>query len=1285
MPQPTPENLQPILLKKLRHYNHNDIKQGLTIFKKSTTMLEDFDELTNTFNVLVNYGLANEEFVEIGASENIVGDECFCETFDRKGTCKHITAAIMEILFQECDLDMDIIEKLVKKQKLTNEETLKNPTARVVSLFMNEDMSHVPWKAFSCFPGEVSAQTYRLSNYFQAGSNILQKTRLLTENTENTKNLSCTFEFQDNPSTRYLPEFNYDRDTKFLYRCNCRNNTAMCPHVKTAFDWVLNKYGQNYFDKFKDWDKEKTLLLEPHGLKLGDEETKRIEFYKDYYGRLQMKLPAWLWGQNAETNITYFKKSLKPENDSFLFYERPQITGGVVIDFQLGFLFNFLSMHFKMGFELETIKVFENAKGRQLKKLPIHNAANLSLLKELPNDVYMLMLTLTDEGMKEFLRKNGHGYLVNYSNPWANLTEDVMRSIRKYYLTQLKELWPYLCDHPNVYELTSGNFSNNNVQPAKLSATPVNVSFVVEEDDRFVTINVGFVVSQTVVDFKQVKKYVPGLFMIDGMIHMPANLEDLKILDQFNHGYVKIPIANKRSVLTNIIPNLQKKYTVTLPPSLQLKTIDIAPKPQLLLKEYNTQYLMFQPQFVYEELTVNYESDPQDILQTLTDGSWQIIQRDLIKEKAFFENFRLLHHQFKGQKQNDFFYLPFDDVMKKSWFINTVQQLQGNDIPVMGLKELKKFRYNTNKPVWDMKAGTGMDWFDLKIEISFGDMSVPLNDVRKALNSKQNIVLLGDGSIGVLPEEWLQQYGLILKMSHEQKDGTLRLSKLHYTLIDELHDQIDDDLVLEEISDKKERLKDIENVNVVDVSKEITASLRPYQLSGFHWMQTLDELGWGGCLADDMGLGKTLQAITFFQYLKEKYKNCTNLVICPTSLIYNWENELKKFAPKLTYHIYYGSDREFSDEHFEDYDIIITTYGIIRIDLENLVKFNWQHVILDESQMIKNPDAQTTKAVQLLKSKNRLILSGTPVQNNTGDLYAQFNFINPGLLGNREFFKDFSNGIDKYNDQEKAAQLRRLVYPFMLRRTKEQVATDLPDKTEMILWCDMPKEQRAVYDDFKNYYRTTIIKKIEEVGMGKAGMYILEGMLRLRQICDSPELIKSEEVKTDKSVKIDELIREIQENTGQHKLLVFSQFTGMLELIKKRMEQAGIPYAYLDGSTTATNRKKSVNEFQSDPSVKVFLISLKAGGLGLNLTAADYIYLVDPWWNPAVEQQAIDRAHRIGQKRKIFAYKMICKNTIEEKIVELQKKKKQIANELVTEDAGFIKKLKKEDIEFLFN
>jgi len=605
---------------------------------------------------------------------------------------------------------------------------------------------------------------------------------------------------------------------------------------------------------------------------------------------------------------------------------------------------------------------------------------------------------------------------------------------------------------------------------------------------------------------------------------------------------------------------------------------------------------------------------------------------------------------------------------------------------VQGVLELKQHRHNDNKPKWKVSAGSGTDWFDLEVVVSFGAETIPVNEIRRSLLKGQNIVTLGDGTFGMLPEEFLKQYGPMIKMAREQEDGKLRLSKLLYTLIEELPEHERSEAVTKEINQKKHQLERIGSIESVQPGKEINAQLRPYQVSGFQWFHMLDELGWGGCLADDMGLGKTLQTITFLQYLQGKYKNATHLVICPTSLIYNWESELKKFCPSLRYHIYYGADRTLTAEQFLENDVIISSYGAIRNDVEELRRFEWHYIFLDESQAIKNPDSLTAIALQLLKSRNRMILSGTPVQNNTFDLFAQFNFLNPGLLGTRDFFKnEFANPIDKENDKLKSAQLRKIVYPFLLRRTKEQVAKDLPEKTETVIWCTMGREQRAVYDLYRNTVRLALLEKIDEVGMGKAGIDVLQGLLRLRQICDSPVLLKDNKIKTKKSAKIDELMREIEENAGGHKMLVFSQFSEMLHLIEDHLRREALPYTYLDGSTLAEKRQEAVERFREDPSIRVFLISLKAGGMGLNLTEADYVYIVDPWWNPAAEQQAIDRTHRIGQTNKVFAYKMICKDSVEEKILQLQQKKKQLASDLISEENGFIKNLTKDDVAFLFS
>jgi non-specific serine/threonine protein kinase len=349
-------------------------------------------------------------------------------------------------------------------------------------------------------------------------------------------------------------------------------------------------------------------------------------------------------------------------------------------------------------------------------------------------------------------------------------------------------------------------------------------------------------------------------------------------------------------------------------------------------------------------------------------------------------------------------------------------------------------------------------------------------------------------------------------------------------------------------------------------------------------------------------------------------------------------------------------------------------------------KKRFDYVILDESQAIKNPFSKITRAAGLLNAKNRICMSGTPLQNNTFDIFAQMNFLNPGLLGSVEFFRnEFSTPIDKFGEQEQKEHLKKLLYPFILRRTKEQVAKDLPEKTETILFCEMEKKQREIYEAHRHAYRAKILGTIDEQGVGKSQLTILQGLMKLRQICDSPAILKEEEKYPNESIKLEELTREITENIGEHKALIFSQFLGMLALIKEKLIENNIPFEYFDGSTPSHERERAIQNFQNNNECRVFLISLKAGGVGLNLTAADYVYIVDPWWNPAVEQQAIDRTHRIGQTKNIFAYRMICKDTIEDKILQLQDRKRILAKELISDDQSFVKGLTKEDVEYLFS
>ncbi|MCK7558566.1 DEAD/DEAH box helicase [Chitinophaga sedimenti] len=607
------------------------------------------------------------------------------------------------------------------------------------------------------------------------------------------------------------------------------------------------------------------------------------------------------------------------------------------------------------------------------------------------------------------------------------------------------------------------------------------------------------------------------------------------------------------------------------------------------------------------------------------------------------------------------------------------------NVRVFGFDTLRNFRFNPQKPVTNLQISSGIDWFDAQVEVVYGDQKVSIKEIKKALANKQNYVQLADGTLGLLPEEWLKKYSLLFKIG-EEKDKGLKLSKYNFSVIDELYEFIDDEAILVELDEKRKKLLQFDEIRSTPIPANVFANLRPYQESGFQWLNYLDEVRWGGILADDMGLGKTVQALTFIQHYKNKNGRCLALVVCPTTLIYNWENEIKKFTPEMTHHIHHGPARLRSDDELRKFDIIITTYGTLRSDITLLMKLEFDYVVLDESQAIKNPQSKVTKAAQLLQTRNRFALSGTPMQNNTFDIYAQMNFLNPGMLGSVDFFRnEFATPIDKFQDEERKDHLRKLIYPFILRRTKEQVAKDLPDKIETVIFCEMDPEQRHIYDAYRNTYRSKILGVIEDQGMERSQLTILQGLMKLRQICDSPAILNEQEQYPNHSVKLHELTREITENIGNHKVLIFSQFLGMLGLIREKLEHQHIKYEYFDGSTSSQDREKAIQNFQNNDECRVFLISLKAGGVGLNLTAADYVYIVDPWWNPAVEQQAIDRTHRIGQTKNIFAYRMICKDTVEEKILELQERKKSLVKEIIADDSGFIKKLTKEDVLYLFS
>lgn len=592
-------------------------------------------------------------------------------------------------------------------------------------------------------------------------------------------------------------------------------------------------------------------------------------------------------------------------------------------------------------------------------------------------------------------------------------------------------------------------------------------------------------------------------------------------------------------------------------------------------------------------------------------------------------------------------------------------------------------KVNPHTPTIHLNITSGIDWFELDAVVQYGDQEVNLLEVRRALTQGNRYVKLADGSIGQIPEAWLERYKYLFAMA-EETEHSLRVGKLQLPLVDELLEDSELHDIPDDFLQKRERLKNLDGIHSQPVPQGFTGELRPYQKAGLDWLNFLAEYNFGGILADDMGLGKTIQVLAMLQSNKERNPSGTAaLLVIPKSLIANWQRESARFTPNLRFLDYTGNSRNKEIQTFKDYDIILTTYGTMVRDIETLREYPFSYAILDESQAIKNPLAKCSKAVRLLNTEHRLVMTGTPVENNTFELWSQFAFVNPGLLGNMDYFKrEFANPIEGKKDEMTAVLLKRLIYPFILRRTKEQVAPELPPRIERIIYTDMDISQRKLYNHVRDDYRSQLLGLIDNGGMVNARMKILEGLLRLRQICIHPALV--EPTYNKESAKFEILLETMDTLQAEgHKVLIFSQFVQALKLLETEMKKAGLSYSYLDGKTK--DRQTVVDTFQSDPSISFFLISLKAGGVGLNLTAADYVLLLDPWWNPAVEMQAADRVHRIGQNRPVFIYKYIIRETVEEKIVELQARKKNLVDQLISAEGSIFKSLTKDDINNLFS
>lgn len=1064
-------------------------------------------------------------------------------------------------------------------------------------------------------------------------------------------------------------------------------NHPLCLPKMIVLLQLLNTHGASYFDSIRNWDKEKNKLLEAYGYSLDDDLKGKFEFaYKDGKPFLRVldtsiKRVAPV---AAPTRPVLIPQKEKEE-------ELPEVAAGTESNpsQRLGVVFNFNKKNYPR-FTVDVVTGEPNesndAFAGKVEKLDISRYVNTDELPEGDRELLTLLRKLQDAEINKYISRNSP-----FSGIWENiihqeeddLPEETKELMAEYLLPKLKKVFTESAGNPFIFLLPeSKTFKTNNLEPLQLQAEDAKPHFIIKKNSHY-TVQCRVKAGSLEFDLGDNEAASPLFFLYNNQAYLWKSNEVIHLVEKFlPGGKMTVPADEWNDYLNKFIMPLAKEHKVDFDKSLVQETKDGNPEVKLFLMEKG-EYLVFQPSFSYK----GYETKAKDRDEVIVPQGDKVlvVHRNREKENEFIQKLQNLHSNFVYNEDSATLALKGTDVLKNNWFFLFVDAMKEHKTPVFGFEALKNFRFNTAKPQTKIFISSNTDWFDAKVDILFGDQRVTVAEVKRALANKQQFVHLNDGTLGILPEEWLKKYSLLFRVG-EGKTDSLKLSRYHLSVVDELYETRNEEELVVQLEEKYEKLREFNKIKEIEPSYNLKMILRPYQVAGYQWLNYLKDIKWGGILADDMGLGKTVQALSFIEYFKNEQGKLKALVVCPTTLIYNWENEIKKFTPKLTYRIHHGAMRTRIKEELTDHEVTITTYGTLRSDIKLLMSVDFDYVILDESQAIKNPSSKVTKAACLLNAKHRLCMSGTPLQNNTFDIFAQMNFLNPGMLGTMEFFRqEFAIPIDKFGEQDRKDHLRKILYPFILRRTKEQVAKDLPEKQEMILFCEMEDEQRSIYDAYRNDFRNQILGTIETQGIQKSQLTILQGLMKLRQICDSPAILNEQEKFENHSIKLEELARELSEDMGNHKALIFSQFLGMLALIRAKLEELGIKYEYFDGSTSAPDREKAIQSFQNNEEVRVFLISLKAGGVGLNLTAADYVYIVDPWWNPAVEQQAIDRTHRIGQTKNIFAYRMICKDTIEDKILQLQEKKRALAKDIISDDASFVKTLTREDVEYLFS
>ena len=835
----------------------------------------------------------------------------------------------------------------------------------------------------------------------------------------------------------------------------------------------------------------------------------------------------------------------------------------------------------------------------------------------------------------------------------------------------------YLDDFPELIENLKNieNFINEDFQKIVWSLTDNELTLKLEKiENDSDKLSSSILLNKKYTDFEVISE---GLIYRKGIIYC-FNLvdEDIEILNK------KIDIINKNEL--EVFLTLSRHYLKNISfDYMGFSTEyqkDIQGVPQITIEKIS------QDNSLYLKIDLVFSSITQDFINT--NNLEEIVIVNNLEKKIYIctpsgnidsaisdVTTALVKHQKKLGKSSSFFVdddnlIIISEKVAKEFVTKELLQLAGK-YKVVGTDKLSKYNIKPVKPKLIGKLNHSIDFLEGELQLEIGKEKFGLLDVLTKLK-KDSYIVLADGTNAIINKKYIEKLEKVFKKVEGQK---VKISFFDLPIIDEL---IEDKILKQEINKGKEFFKGINKIKNYNAPlPPLNVTLREYQEYGYKWLCYLTDNKLGGCLADDMGLGKTLQAIALITKIHSGKAKKRTLVVMPKSLIYNWESEIQKFSPSLVTGIYYGNARDTSV--FKNCEVILTTYGTIRNDIEKIKKYKFELIILDESQNIKNTNAQTTKAVMLLKGNNRIALSGTPVENNLGELYSLFRFLNPPMFGTAdEFNRYYAGPIHKENDKNAIEELRKKIYPFILRRIKKDVLKDLPDKIEKTLYVDMNPEQRSYYEERRMYYYNMVHENIRSKGIGKSHIYILQALNELRQLTSCPESKNPHVVSSKKEVVVENVLDAVQ---NDHKVLVFANYIHSIEAICSELKRNGIKYLSMTGATK--DRHVLVDKFQNDSEYKVFVMTLKTGGVGLNLTAADTIFIYDPWWNKTVENQAVDRAYRLGQDRTVFSYKIILKDSIEEKILKLQESKSKLVENLISEEGTAAKVLSEDDIEFL--